>query len=256
MIPIPVIASPLWPAPAAGRFLQTRPPRGRVRVEAAWRGQVRVADVDSAQFELFRAVDGDAFDFDSPWETFTSLPHTTAAVAASHDYEFVLRLVNRWGLSSLNIAAWSVTADALGAADPVPPSSPRDVTIEPAAGGELRIRASYDYDADAADDLDATVWLIYLSTDGSDPDTGGAPTTVTMRKADGTAKLDYTTTGESLADFQLAKVIVRVRRVDAGPENVDSTNTDVASAWALATGPPPPSWSAVYHNGSPARQQR
>jgi hypothetical protein len=207
---------------------------------------------------LYRGEDV-AADLDgAAWETFADDPHVTADLAAGHTYHFVTRARNRFGLISQNIAEWTVTVDAEGNQDATPPTDPVEVTLSPAAGGAVRVQAKYFYLPDAADDLDADTWLVYLTSDGGAPDPAvDTPHEVTIPKIDGMAALDYTS--DAFTDGATIKALVRTRRTDITPATyddegheltpeiialVDSVNVDVYSTTADATGP-----GAVYPDG-------
>ena len=62
--------------------------------------------------------------------------------------------------------------------------------IAAAAGGTARVTADYDYELDGADQADT--FLIYLRSDGTDPDPDAdVAIEVAMEKVDGRAHLDW-----------------------------------------------------------------
>jgi len=213
--------------------------RGACRIlgifQHAAKGQYRIADDDLERYELYVGTD-DSPDFDSaPLETFTTLPHDTPALDADHTYYFVLRKRNKWDLLSRNIAEWTFVVDADGAAEATVPSEPSslDIALTPDVDGKVRVAANYYY---LEDSEEATQFLIYLTDDGSDPDPDvDTPTAVDMVKVDGIAKLDWLS--DAFDDGKTIKIIVRTRRIDAGPVNVDSTNTDISTTTASTSGP-------------------
>src|SRR5690349_1299822 len=82
----------------------------------------------------------------------------------------------------------------------------------------------------------ADTFLIYLTADGSDPDPDlDTPTEVEMTKADGIARLDFTS--DAFSEGTTVKVIVRTRR--SGTPNVDSSNVEIRSAIVTLIGPDP-----------------
>jgi len=215
---------------------------------ATGRGRYRTMNDALTGYELYRGIDAEP-DFDSaPWETFTSLPHETAALdvapaGTERTYYFVLRARNKYGLASENVLSWTVTVDDAGAQVTTRPSAPAWYSVEPAAGGTALVTAEYFYTPDGA--YAATKWLVYLTSDGSDPDPDlDTPTEVSMIKSDGVARLSWTS--GALGDGATVKVIVRTRRVDAGPVNVDSDNTDIESTTADTDGPAAPSPAGIF----------
>jgi len=212
------------------------------------RGDYRIANDALAVYELYRGVDAAPDLGGSPWETFASLPHTTAALDVSHTYRFVLRLRNRYKLVTQNIDEWSVTLDAGGNQVATPPSAPQEITLVPAAAGAVRVRANYYYLEDGSDAADT--FLIYLRSDGTNPDPSvDTPTTIAMVKADGIAKLNWTS--GTFAHGTTIKVIVRSRRT--GTPNIDSTNLDIYTTTASTAGPAAPE-RATTHIGAVAEQ--
>lgn len=199
------------------------------------KGQYRIADDDLERYELYVGTDSSP-DFESaPLETFTTLPHDTPALDASHTYYFVLRKRNKWNLLSQNIAEWTFVVDAEGEKEATKPSAPSsaDVVLTPDVDGKVRLVANYYY---LEDSEEATKFLIYLTDDGSDPDPDvDVPTVVDMVKVDGIAKLDWLSS--EYANGTTIKIIVRTRRIDTGPVNVDSVNTDIHTATTSTEGP-------------------
>ena len=220
------------------------------------RGGYRVANDALIQYELYRGIDTEP-DFDAaPWETPSSLPHETAALAAApggteRTYYFTLRLRNKYNLCSQNIASWTVTVDDAGASQADHPTAPENAAIAPAAGGAVNITADY---YEASDGLSvASKWAIFLTTNGSDPDPDNdSPTEETMVMVDGVAHLDYTS--GTFANGLTAKTVVRTRRVDTGPVNVDSTNTTIYSTTTDTSGPATPEAAIAYGTIAEQRQ--
>jgi len=221
-----------------------RVPREQLDVLACLRADYRVEDTTIAGYRIWYGQDSEPDLSAAPDETASSLPHTTAALAAGHTYHVVTRHMNAYGLESQNITSWTVTTDGGGAAEATNPSAPQGISVEPAANGAVRILADY-FPVPDGDDA-ATIWAIWITDDGSTPDTGTAATaTETMTAGMGFAHLEYTS--GSYSDGATIKVIVRARRVDAGPTNVDSTNSTVYSTTADTDGPSAPTGS-VFHD--------
>jgi hypothetical protein len=200
------------------------------------RGRYRMAQDALAQYELFQGVDENPDFTAAPYETFASLPHTTAALAAGHTYAFVLRKRNQFNLSSQNVAAWILVVNASGN-ESQRPSAPSVQLIGQAVGGRARITANYDYLVDL-EAVRATTWSVWLTSNGTDPDPENDTPVYTgaMQFVDGQAKLDYTSA--ACSHGATLKAIVRTRR--AGPPVVDSANTTIMSITADAVGPAAP----------------
>lgn len=216
-------------------------PLGASTITALLRGLYRMADNALEQYELFRGVDAEADLTGAAWETFTSLPHLTAALAVGHTYNFVLRKRNVHNLSSQNISKTTVVVDG-GGAEANYPSDPSEQTLAAAAAGAARVTAQYDYLPDAAA-IRADTWAVWITSDGSTPNTAAAATyTEAMVFVDGIAKLDYTDGGH--ADLATLKAIVRARR--SGTPDVDSQNSDIQTVTADASGPAAPTGGAFF----------
>lgn len=205
-------------------------------------GMHRVANADDERYELFRGVDGSP-DFSSPWETFASLPHTTAALTAGNTYHFVLRKRNRFGLSSENLIETLIEVDANGNEVTPAPSAPRFFTVESGDAKKIHVEAAYSPQADA-DNVAADTWAVWWAV-GSDPDLTTAPDyTESMRDFDGTAKLVHDI-DDNFAEGDTVHVVVRTRR---SSDTADSTNDTAKTAEATAAGPSEPSGDAVMAN--------
>lgn len=206
--------------------------------------QYRIADSTLDRYEIYRGVDGPV-SYASPFETFTTLPHVTAALAASHRYRFVLRKRNRYGLLSQNLDTWSIELDAQGNQVFTKPSAPVQIEVTPATNGAISVKALYFYLADGDDA--ATEFLIYLTSNGANPDPAhDTPIKVSYTQSDGIGKLDWSSS--NFIDETTIKCVVRTRRYeDSVP--VDSANSDVYTCIADTTGPAEPEltcnlWSA------------
>ncbi len=221
------------PQDGAPIFLRLRrPPVASLAVTANASGLYRISDATVEGFELYRGVDAYPNLSASPWETYTSEPHTTGSLAANHTYHFVRRYRNRWNLLSQNIDETVIKINGSGNEVGVPPSDCTDETATPAAAGTVLITARYAYVSDG--DLQADEFLIYVTFNGVDPDPSmDTPVEVTMLKSDGIAKLTYTTAAQS--EGTTVKAIIRVRR-SAAPIS-DSSNATIVSAIATLLGP-------------------
>lgn len=205
-------------------------------------GLYRVADPAVARYELYRGLGGADPDFDAaPLATFTALPFVTP-VLADGTHRFVVRRRNRYGLLSQNTQATQIIVDS-SVEYPRPPSPPSEVAATASSGGTVTIAARYADLADVVDDVSyaADTWLIYLTTDGSDPDPGAdVPIEVAMAGlasggglGDGVVELSYVTA--ALPEATVVNAIVRTRR--SGTPDTDSTNVDIVSAVATLLGP-------------------
>jgi hypothetical protein len=219
----------------------------RVTYSHNLRGRYRIADNAMERYELYLGTDAEPDLAGTPFETFTTLPHTTAALTAGHTYYLVLRKRNKHNLCSQNISSTVIVVAADGS-ESTPPGSP-EFALEQAVAGAVRVQATYDYMPEDAS-LRGTTWAVWLTTDGSDPDPSGAATyTEAVVLADGRAKLDWTSGAQTHG--ATLKVIVRTRRI--GTPDVDSVNAVVRSITADAQGPTAPDAHVFY--GQSARAQ-
>jgi len=205
-------------------------------------GHFRVANDALALYELYVGVDGDPDLTAAPLETFSTLPHTTTATfGPGHFYRWIVRRRNQYNLSSqnvygpnnANIGGGTFTVNVDGSVAATPPSAPEDISITASSGGTMLVTANYQYLPDGANA--ATRFLVWLTSNGVDPNPADAPVVVPFYKSDGIGKLRYTT-GAYAAGLTI-KALVRVRRIDAGPVNVDSTNTAIVSDVSETAGP-------------------
>lgn len=205
-------------------------------------------DLSLERYELFVAADEDPFDFDNPDETFTAFPHTTALTFAEGKHRIVVRRRNRWGLSSHNLDEQVIHVTAGGDEQTPPPSPPIEVTMTQVGGGKVRVRAVYYPRQDTRPDGShraATKWLVWIKSgvgEFTDPDPDVDPVTAEINMIEvtrGLRLLDYVSA--SITDGHTVKALVRTRRVDAGPVNVDSDSSNVPSLVIDMTGPLAPS---------------
>jgi hypothetical protein len=207
-------------------------------------GLYRVADPSVAGYEVYRGVDGAAIDFDAaPWAASPTLP-IAGPLGPDHRYELVARWRNAYGLVTLNVGAAIFDLDAGGAELATPPSDPTEITVAAAAAGTVLVTARYAYDADGDNQADA--FLVFLTSSGTDPDPGvDVPAEVAIAKADGVARLAYTSS--AFSEGATVKVIVRTRR--SGTPDVDSLGDDVYAATATLLGPSAPAAAGAFPGG-------
>ncbi len=205
-------------------------------------GHFRIANDALARYELYVGVDADPDPSAAPAETFSTLPHTTAATfGPGHFYRCLVRKRNQYDLASqniygpnnANIGGFTFTVNGDGSVAATKPSAPEDIAITASSGGTMLVTANYQYLPDGANA--ATRFLVWLTSNGVDPNPADAPTVVAFKRSDGLGKLRYTT--PAYAAGLTIKTLVRVRRVDAGPVNVDSDNVTIYSDVSETAGP-------------------
>lgn len=218
------------------------PPVQSMNATAEAAGVYRVSDSSLVRYEIYKGVDAepDLSPTAAPWETFTSLPHTTTGTLSAGDTHFVVvRKRNAYNLLSQNAESEIFELDGGGNQSAVRPSSPTEIELIPWAAGTVKATAQYRYDADGASQADA--FLVFLTSNGVDPHPGVVvPTEVEMTKRDGVAKLSWISS--AFTEGATIKVIVRTRR--NGTPDVDSDNLDVHAATATLLGPAAPDTGA------------
>lgn len=196
-------------------------------------GLYGIQDDQLARFELVISSSVPALEAAAN-ETFTALPYTTTLTLAAGNYWYRVRRRNKWGMLAepVNAVPLRVVSSGGGVGGGlVAPSGPSYVSWVAAAGGTFRLRAQYQSFADSSP---ADQWLVYLRTNGTNPDpTVDTPTVVTMTEAGlGLVWLDVSYGPYSAGTD--GRVLLRTRR---SSDTTDSTNTAVYAAVASGTGP-------------------
>ena len=209
------------------------------------RGNYRIEDTSLIRYELYQGIDAQPDFTAAAWQTFNALPFTTPVLAVGHTYNFVLRKRNQHNLVSQNVQAWQLILDS-GGSSALYPSAPISQSMAQAAGGAGLITATYDALKDLAN-VAADTWAVWLTSDGSTPNTSSAATyTTPMIISDGQPKLSYLTAG--FAQGTVLKAIVRARR--SGAPTYDSQNSTVLQITADAIGPVAPAGAGVFFGES------
>lgn len=205
-------------------------------------GLYRVEDTSLERYELHIGTDAEPDLTAAPDETFTSLPHTTTATfPGAHTYYVVTNRRNRWNLVSQSMATTKIRVNASNVAGTVAPSAPEISTWQASASGAFALAGAYYYLADE-EAAQADTWLIYARYNGTNPDPSvDTPVTATMTKADGVAKLDYTSATYSAGT--VGKVLLRVRR---SADSIDSASSDIATATADTAAPATPTGGVFW----------
>lgn len=234
-----------WP-----RWFRHRGPPQPTRWTGRLAGRCDVRDADLAGFELFRSTDGSHPDLlGTPYETYTSKPHATAAQPLSTELRFVERYRNAYGITSQDTLEYSLETDGAGAAVPVSPSPP---SFEAFASADRRIRVVATYNWMGDGDYAADTWLGYFK-DGEPPVPGvDSPTEWGMRRSGGVDRLEVTPTTQWTAGHTIY-VLLQARR--SGSPDVDSENAVPVTVEIYAPGgggPEPPGFAreASYYDGA------
>ncbi len=205
-------------------------------------GLYRVADDDIKGFELHVGVGAEPDITGTPDEKFTSLPHTTTfTLTGGKDHFLVTNSRNEFDMVSQSLITTQITLDGASGEITQAPSIPRLQSFVPALAGAFDILGVYFYSRDKKS-VQADQWLVFLRTDGTDPDPDAdTPTVVAMAKADGAAILEFTT--GTFANGTTGKVLLRVRR---SADTSDSKSSRILTAVADAVAPITPEGGAFF----------
>lgn len=182
-------------------------------------------------YALYHAIDAMPDFTAAPAATSATLPFTFS-MTGEGVHNVVTRIVSADGVESQNITATRIRLNASDQVVSLAPTVPREVSIAAAASGAYTLAAYYPYfrDVDPADK-----WVLFVRTDGTDPDPDlDTPVEVAIEAGhDGFAKLNYLS--GSGPGGQTVKAIVGVR-VTGG----DDTVSGIVSAVTSVTGPSAP----------------
>lgn len=151
----------------------------------------------------------------APDETWTSRPHTTSlALSLPADIYVSFRQRNKWGMWGAPTQPQRYTIGAGGDDTLLAPSAPTDVTVRQTSGNKPTVAAQYDAAADG-DARAAKLWVIWLETDGTEPDGSATPDGYAVMQHNlAVNDLAWTSTGSALDDGTTVNALVRTRRLD------------------------------------------
>lgn len=204
-------------APSARQFWGVRWDYGdgSATYESGARGLYRIERDDYEAQGIWVGI-GEYPDLEAaPDETWTSTPHTTSLGLSLPATVYVARRArNRWGLWGAPTAIQRFNLDTEGDSTRVAPSGPSDVTAGQTAGNLPTAGAEYDAAADGDDR--AQIWVVWLATDGTDPDGSGTPDGYAVMQWNAAIDdLAFIGEGDALADGTPVSVLVRTRRLDS-----------------------------------------
>lgn len=214
------------------------------------RGQYRIARTDFVTYGLWVGQDAQPDLSAAPDEVFTTRPHTTSlSLDTDHIYYAVVRQRNKWGLWSQNIEATVLPMLADGSEGYVAPSGPSLVEIAQNGLDEPIVAGRYEPAPDGANR--AHVFLLYMTTDDSTPNTAGTPTNYKFmgRKTGfGIETYKFTDTGNDLIDGTPVKAILRTRRIvelDGAPFTPDTTQLPSSGAGTIVVADEIAGWDST-----------
>ncbi len=203
----------------------------------------RIANDALDRYELFIGTDAAPDLNGSPTLTAVALPLTTGELEAGHTYHLITKKRNRWGLVSGNTVATMIVVDDDGLQSDLPPGVAQQITLTQ-SGPAAVLTAEYLYALEG--DRAADEWLVFVRTDGTDPNTStDAPTVYPVVDADGVGRLIHGI--PYLAHGDVVKAILRLRR--RGPTaslDVLGPESPVVSLTISLTPAQPPRSSGFY----------
>jgi hypothetical protein len=199
------------------------------RYEARAVGRHRVAELAADRYEVYHGIGG--ADFSTPLVTGPTLP-LDAPISGQGVHHLVVRKRNQYGELSENISATQIELDALGDEIDVAPSAPEWIEADVAPGYTLRIKAHYVYAIDG--DLAADSFYIMRKIGEA---AYAYMATVAMAKADGLARLDWT----SSETFEGVNVTARVYALRTADSRIsDPITSDLVNYLVAGPVPGPP----------------
>lgn len=228
-------------------------PAAQATVSIAWTGEAVAHSTtlygaygvgSSAQARYEVEVNG------STAATSTTLPAPTTVskpATGTTTHNIAVRRRNAYGLASLNVYQHPVTINTAGNPVTSPISVPRDVALTAVEGGCLAVSAVY---VSASDPSPADTWLVYVRTDGTDPDPAtDTPLVIPMQDNEaGIASIDWGRAGmwgssnkllyRRLGPYEwgsAVRVLVRTQRASdsAASTNTTSVSTSVSTVPAI-----------------------
>ena len=191
------------------------------------RYNISIADTALDRYEVYAGVDADPT-FTTPSATSATLPFTYALSAppsATRDHRITVRKRNAYNLRSLNTYHRSFILNSSAALVGSEISAPQDTALAQIGNGQLLLTASY---GPGLDSSPADKWLLYKTTDGTDPLLATPAEIGDIGEAD-------TITGKSYLRYEIpvmdwnttCKVVLRTKRA---LDSELSDNTNVVTA--------------------------
>lgn len=199
-------------------------------------------------YHFYRSNVGPPVITDSPYATDANLAFTPVDTFADGTWYLSVAFFNGVESSEFlplgpNGETYLLLIVASGAQKLEPPTPPQDVRLEIAAGGVVKVAATYVQNSGNR----ATEWAVRYTTDGSSPAADNPNVTVAIGSGS-TELLEYSLPAQ--AHGTTVKVRVQVRRDDSGVWSY-SLGSSVVTAVADATGPAAVEDAGVFPGGVP-----
>lgn len=209
------IAADAAPSPSETWEVRYSFTAGGTDYTGALRGRYKIERTDYQKKGIWVGT-SPALDFDAdPDETWTSEPHTTSlGLTTPGTYYAAVCEMNQWGMWGVPTAVQRYDFDAAGDGILPAPSAPVDITVNQTSGNLPTVGALYESAADG--DNRAEIWVVWIETDGTEPDGSATPDGyVVMQYLAAINDLAYTGGGSALDDGTTVAVLVRTRRLDS-----------------------------------------
>ncbi len=190
-------------------------------------GLYRVAQTSLAKYDTYQGVD--AFPvFSTPEATSATLPYTLALSAPPsglRTHRLCTRYTDVYGVQRFNVFPTNIILNSSGVEVGDEVTAPYDVTLENTSSGYARLRAKY---ATGVDATDADKFRYYVTTNGTNPTTGGTPIDATMAIGQGlsSARILNTLIGPYGYGTDL-RVLVTAYRTSDTEQSVNTTPVTV-----------------------------
>ncbi len=209
------------------------------RYEQTMRGLFRIAATQATPWAMYAKLGSVPVPgVDSPLDTSADGVFSKVSVLTEGRWYFVFTETDIYGLESIVSDTEFVDIDSGENLVNPKPIGPDNQSITPDTDGTTIVTASYLPIQEPDIDDRATHWLIYSTTDGVDPVPGtDTPEVVAMVRSTGLQREQLTHTLAAAIEGSPVAAIVQTRRIESGPVNFDSINTDIVSTTAINRGP-------------------
>lgn len=202
-------------------------------------GLFRSALTAQAGVLIYVGTDGEP-DYDGAPEQIVTASPAYIELTAGHEYQIAALPRNKWDVVCAVHRPAIFEVDDEGAAQGERPNGPDVVTVSARAEGKGELMAAY-YPAGEGSTLSevrmyrAQWWLVYMTSDGTDPDEGDTPVVTPMLGNGDRQETLRAAVEDSYLEDQPLRFLVRTRRVDVVDEvdvNRDSENVEITELLA------------------------
>jgi len=213
-------------------------------------GQYRVQNNTLDRYEAYLGIDAwpdltDDLVNNPPWDTFSTWPHTLPALAPDATYYLVIRKRDSWGLIEGNVDSAIIRIGPGGELLEPGPTAPFNAELLGEPVGRVRFRANYNLQQDP---VPADKWRVYLTSDGTDPDTTD-PGDLYLEQSMGIQRVEDldTPSADSWVHGTVIKAIIVTYRT---PDDTQSLTTSVLEYTIDLTAPALPDGELFLGGGA------